>query len=358
MAGSPYASALGRLGPDFTGFLSKETYPGLVASKDPEDLAKRLEGTAYADDVARARATHSGPTMLEVAINRTFVRRNRHAYEATPYAGRRAIAAYLARWDIENVELVLSAKAQGRGLTETEDHLVSSREIPAGLYAGVMTLDDFRVLLAQTSLEAVVSSLAKYGYGATLLPLLEAFERTRDIFPLLSALDRQYYRDAIEAARFFQGDEWVVRGFLSSEIDVRNALLLLKGKLSDVPLADLLGRWIPGGSLGEAAATDLYTARGVPELAERLADRFPSIAHGTEEFGSGGHLSGYETALTRDRAAQELKRLRTYPLSLAVIFAYLLRNEIERGDLRRLAFGKLYGLPTERIEKLLVAPSL
>jgi len=358
MAGSPYASALGRLEPEFPAFLAKETYATLLAAKDITDLAKLLETTPYADDLVRARTTHPGSSMLEVAINRTFVRRNRHAYETTPYAGRRVVAAYLGRWDLQNIELILSAKAQGRPITETEDHLVSSREIPAGLYAGVMTLDDFRLLLAQPSVEAMVAALTPFGYGATILPLLEAFERTHDIFPILAALDRQYYRDVLAAARFFQGDEWVVRGLLASEIDARNALLLLKGKRAELPLAELLPRWVPGGSLGDEAAGDLYSARGVPELADRLAERFPTVAEGTEEFRAGGNLSGYETALHRDRATRELKRLRTYPLSLSVVFAYLLRSEVERGDLRRLAFGKLYGLPSERLAKLLVAPAL
>ncbi|HTT15831.1 MAG TPA: V-type ATPase subunit [Thermoplasmata archaeon] len=358
MAGSPYASALGRLEPEFPAFLAREAFPGLLAAKDTTDLAKLLETTPYVDDIVRARTTHPGPAMLEVAINRTFVRRNRHAYDASPYAGRRVVAAYLGRWDIQNVELILSAKAHGRPLSETEDHLVSSRDIPAGLYAGVMTLDDFRGLLAQPSLEATVAALVPFGYGATVLPLLEAFERTHDIFPVLAALDRQYYQDVLGAARFFQGDEWVVRALLASEIDVRNALLLLKGKRAEMPLAELLGRWIPGGSLAADAAGDLYSARGVPELADRLAERFPSAPEGTEEFHDGGNLTGYETALERDRIGRELKRLRTYPLSLSVIFGYLLRNEVERGDLRRLIFGKLYGLPNERISRLLVAPTL
>ncbi len=358
MAGSPYASALGRLEPEFTTFLPRETYATLLAAKDPTDLAKLLETTAYAEDLVRARTTHPGSSMLEVAVNRTFVRRNRHAYEATPYAGRRVVAAYLGRWDIQNIELILSSKVHARPLTETEDHLVSSREIPAGLYAGVMTLDDFRLLLAQPSVEATVAALAPFGYGATVLPLLEAFERTHDIFPILAALDRQYYADVGAAARFFQGDEWVVRSLLASEIDVRNALLLLKGKASELPLAELLPRWIAGGSLAADAAADLYSARGVPELAERLAERFPSVVEGTDEFRLSGNLTGYESALHRDRASREWKRLRTYPLSLAVIFAYLLRSEVERGDLRRLAFGKLYGLPGPRLEKLLVTPAL
>ena len=159
-------------------------------------------------------------------------------------------------------------------MTETDEHLVSSREIPAGLYAGVLTLDDFRQLLAQPSLEAVATSLVKYGYGATVLPLIEAFQRTHDIFSIVHALDREYYRRALEAARFFQGDEWVVRQFLASEIDVRNALLLLKGKASDLPMDEVVARWIEGGTLTSGQVPDLYGSRGVPELADRLSARF------------------------------------------------------------------------------------
>ena len=358
MSGSPYASALGRLQPEFPGFLSASAYPALLAAKDATEIAKILETTPYATDIARARATHAGAVMLEIAVNRMFVRRNRLAYEAAPFAGRAVIAAYLARWDIENIELVLSAKAQGRTVTETEDHLVSSREIPAGLYAGVMTLDDFRILLAQPSVEATVTSLVRYGYGTTILPLLEGFDRTHDIFPILHALDTEYFRRALGSARFYQGDEWVVRAFLQSEIDLRNTLLLLKGRANDLPIDQVLSRWIDGGTLTSGQAPDLYGARGIPELAERLVPRYPSIGEGGADYQSTQSLTGFEVAAQRDRAVAELRRLRAYPLSLGVIFTYLLRAEIERSDLRRVIFGRLYGLPAERLAPLLVAPRL
>jgi V/A-type H+/Na+-transporting ATPase subunit C len=358
MAASPYASALGRLKPEFTAFLPKETYPPLLATKDPNEFAKVLETTPYAADIARVRATHSGAGLVELAINRTFVRRNRHAFEATPFAGRAVVAAYLGRWDIQNIEMILSAKVEGRSVTETEDHLVSSREIPAGLYAGAMNLDDFRILLGQTTVEAMVTSLVKYGYGATILPFLETFERTHNIFPILHALDKEYFRNVLAQTRFFQGDEWVVRGLLQSEIDARNALLLLKGKDYGLAIDEVLTRWLEGGTLTATQAPDLYSARSVPDLAERLAPKFPSIAEGGAEFASGSTLTGYEVAIERERASSELKRLRTYPLSLSVIFAYLLRNELERSDLRRAVFGRLYGLSAERLTPLLVSPRL
>ena len=358
MAGSPYAVALGRLKPDFTSFLAPEAYPGLVAAKEVSDIANLLEPTVYGPSLDFARATYQGALLLEVAINRTFVRRNRHAYEATPFAGRQVVGAYLTRYDLQNVEMILAAKAQGRSVRETEDHLVSSRDIPAGLYAGVMTLDDVRNVLAQPTIEATVSALVKFGYGHTILPFLENFERTHDIFPILHALDAEYYRNVLASARFFQGDEWIVRGLLQSEIDLRNALLLLKGKAADLPLEEVSARWLDGGQLSSTAAPDLYASRGVPELAERLAGRFPTIGDGAAEYTEHQSLTGYEVALARDRAVAELKRLRTYPLSLGVIFAYLLRAELERDDLRRVVFGRAYGIAPERLTPLLVSARL
>ena len=356
MATSAYASALGRLKPEFPAFLPRELYSQLLGAREVGEIAKILETTPYGPDVQQARAAYQGITLIEVATNRTFVRRNRHAYEATPFAGRAVVGAYLTRYDRQNIELILSSKAQGRSITETDEHLISSRDIPAGLYAGVLTLDDYRSLLAQPSLEATVAQLVRFGYGGTILPLLEAFERTHDIFPVLLALDREYYAQVREAARFFQGDEWVVRQLLTSEIDLRNVLLLLKGKAAELPIDEVLARWLEHGTLAPEAATDLYSARGVPELAERLTDRFPSIGEGTEAFREDGSLTGYEVAATRDRAVLELKRLKAYPLSLGVIFTFLLLAELERADVRRIAFGKMYGIPADRLEPMLISP--
>ena len=358
MASSPYASSLGRLRADAGAFLPREMYATLAQASSVDELAKQLAPTPYAYDLEAARAAYTGISLVETALNRTLVRRNRHAFEATPFAGRLVVAAYLKRWDIENITLILSSKAQNRPLSLGETELVSSRDIPAGLFAGAMTLDDFRELLNQPTVDALVSQLVRFGYGGTLLPHVESFQRTHDIFPLTYALHVQYYQDVLEQARFFQGDEWIVRQFLRSEIDLRNALVLLKGKDAGISVEEVLTRWLDGGGLVSGEVNDLYSARTVPELVERLTPRFPALPEGNAAYQEGKSLSGFEVALQRERAGNELHRLRSYPMSLGGIFTYLLLAELERADLRRIAFGILYGLPSEKITPLLVSPRL
>lgn len=358
MSGFAYASALGRLKPQFPAFLGKEFYATLGAAKDLNEITKLLEGTPYGAEIARAASQYKGAPLLEVALNRAFVQRNRQAFESAPFAGRPVVGAYLRRWDTQNIGLVLAAKALGRAITETEVFLVSSRDIPAGMFAGAMTIDDFRLLLQQPTLDAVAQNLVRFGYGGVLLPLMEAYGRTRDIFPLLLALDRDYYARLLETGKFFQGDEWTVRLFVQSEIDLRNALLLLKGKDGQLPVDVVQERFLPGGTLPLTAVPELYGARSVPELVTALEPRFPTLAQGNALYQADRSLTGFEAELLRDRAVRELKRLRSYPLSLSVIFTYLLLAELERTDLRRLVYGRVYQMDPNTLANLLVVPRL
>ncbi|MEM0128916.1 MAG: V-type ATPase subunit [Thermoplasmata archaeon] len=356
MAASPYASSLGRLKAEGTSLLPGEGYLPFLNATTVDEFLKALGATAHAAELERARAAYAGVPLAEATLNRTLVARNRHAYEATPFAGRLTVAAYLRRWDVENIAAILASKVQRQALSVGETELVSSREIPAGLIAGPMTIDDVRALLALPGVDAIAAELVRYGYGGALLPRIEEFQRTRDIFPLLQALQAQYYAAVLETTRFFQGDEWTVRDLLRGEIDARNVLLLFKGKDAGLPFEEVGARWIPGGAIGNAEAADLYGARDVPELAERLAPRYPGLAEGSEAYAESGALSSYDLLLQRGRLAAELRRLGSYPMGLAGIFSYLLLAEAERNDLRRLLFAVVYAVPVERRRRLLVGP--
>ncbi len=359
MSSSPYASPLGRIKAQLPQFLPKDAYLPLLGAPDVGEIAKLLEPTTYGPYLGQAATTYRGVDLVAVAVNRYFVQRNRMGLEVAPFAGRPVVQAYLRRWDIQNVGAILAAKVQGRTLTEAETFLVSPRELPAGLLAGSMVLDDFRLLTQAPSVEAVVQGLLKFGYGAVLLPMVEEFQRTKDIFPLLSALDRYYYAQLLEAARFFQGDEWTVRRFVQTEIDLRNQLLLLKGRDAGLPPEVVLGRFLDGGEVGRAAAQDLYsTARDVPDLVQALESRSPRLSDGLERYRGDRSLVGFEAALTRSRAVDQLRQLRSYPLSLSVIFAFLLLAELERNDLQRIVFARAYGVPRDQFEPLLISPSL
>lgn len=358
MGGSPYAAVSGRLKAILPSLLSKEAYGPLIAARDLTELWKLLEPTPYGPELSQGAATLQGAPLFESAVNRVLVRRLRLLMEATPFAGKALVRGYLRRWDIENILLLLSAKEEGRAVTETECALVSDRAAPAGLFGGPMGIDDFRLLLAQASLEAIANQLIRFGYGATLLPLTEAYHRTHDIFPIRSALEREYYAGLLASAQFFQGDEWVIREFLRSEIDAKNVRLLLKGKEAGLPLDLVQPRLLPGGGIPPDRVPDLYGARTVPELVAALESRYPSLPAALPEYRDQHSLVPFEMAILRERTIRELRRLRAFPLSITAVFGYLLLSELERADLRKVVYGKLYGLPPAEVTAALIVPGL
>ncbi len=348
-----YASSMGRLKAMSGHFLARETLSNLLGARDIPELARMMDGTSYSPDVTRANETYQNEVALEVAIARHFVTAARFAYEAAPFAGRSAIAAYLRFWDIENVVAILAAKAYGRLVTESETYLISDRQTPAGITAGVMTQDEIRNLLAQPTVEGVVQQLTKFGYGITVMEHLENFLKSKDIFPVSRALEKEYYLALGAQSKFFQGDEWVVRQFVSEEINSKNILTLLKGKESGLTTEAFGPLFIEGGSLSVRQLTDLASLKGVEEVVSGL-DPALGLGELLPEYRERQTLVPFDIALRRLQLTKSLTRMRSYPLSLAGLFHFILLARSERADLRKIIYGKVYQIPNEHLSKELV----
>lgn len=353
MSETTYAPSMGRLKALSGLLLPKETILSFAAAKDLDEIGKLMEGTPYSGDLTRALEIYKDSEALEVCINRHFVTITRLAYQVAPFAGRAPVAAYLRWWDIENILAILAAKAYGRILSETDTFIVSDRKTPTGFSAGVLTIDDLRSLLSQTSVDAVVQNLARFGYGVTIMEHLGEFTKTQNLFPISRALETQYYADLLRSSVFFQGDEWVVRQFVAEEIDVKNILTLLKGKDSGVKSEDLSGMFLPGGTLPVKQLQDLSQSRSIDEVVSGLGGEY-GLAEALPLYREGATLVPFEIALQRRHAARSQDRMRIFPLSLAGIFHFLLRARNEREDLRKIIYAKVYGISSEKLSRELI----
>ena len=144
MGTSQYASSFGKLQAISMNFLTKDMMQNLLKAKDDVEMVKILEPTWYGQEIEKAASVYQPSEVLEVALNRHLVQINKIALEATPFNGKSAVRAYLSKWDIYNIELILSSKSMGRTITETESFLVSSRNVPAGISTGNITHDEMK----------------------------------------------------------------------------------------------------------------------------------------------------------------------------------------------------------------------
>ena len=226
------------------------------------------------DRIKKAASVYKEAELLEVAFNRHIVETNKMISEATPFGGKNAVRAYLAKWDLYNIELILSSKAMGREITETESLLVSSRNVPAGIAAGNISHDEIKIILAETTVDGVINKLTKYDYGVIMMKHLDEFQKTGDLGPMMSAVHEAYYQKLLESLKFFQGDEGTIRELIRAEIDKKNVLNLLKAKESNVEKEILSKHLVSNGRISTKELLDVYEVKDVAEIIGRIESYF------------------------------------------------------------------------------------
>ena len=353
MGASQYASSFGRLQSIAINFLSEEFLQNLLKANSVTDMVKQLESTWYGEEIKKAASVYKEAELLEVAFNRHMVETNKMISEATPFGGKNAVRAYLAKWDLYNIELILSSKAMGREITETESLLVSSRNVPAGIAAGNISHDEIKIILSETTVDGVVNKLAKHGYGVVLMKHLDEFQKTGDLGPMMSALHEAYYQKMLESLRFFQGDEGTIRELVRAEIDKKNILNLLKAKESNLEKEVVSRHLIEGGRISSKELLDSYEVKDVGEIAARLESHF-KLNEAIEQYKTSKSLIDFEIAITKFIFINYIKKLRNIALSIGTIFYFIFRTENEHENLKRITYGKRYDLPIDKIKGMLL----
>lgn len=353
MTTSSYASSFGRLQAISSSFLTKDFIHTLLQAKDVPELTRLLESTPYGPEIERAASLYSSPELLEVALNRRIVEVNKLALEATPFSGKAAIRSYLLKWDIHNIELILSSKITGRTITETEHFLVSSRNFPAGISAGNISHDEMKIILSQTNVEGVVNQLVKYRYGPILMQHLDSYQKTGDIGPMMADLMSYYYTSLMESLKFFQGDEVIVRDLFRAQIDKKNILSILKGKESELEIDVVNKHLIKGGKISIETLQEIFGFKNNEEFLSKIQEYY-KLDEYLVTFRKTNSLIDFEVAFDKYINNSYVKRLKIISLSLGTIFYFIITAEYEWDNIKRIAFGKQYHLPVERIKSVLL----
>ncbi len=353
MTSSSYSSSFGRLQSLSANFLSKDTFQNLVKSEDVADMTRMLEPTWYRTEIERASALYSPPELLEVAVNRHLVDINKIVLETAPYSGKTAIRSYLLKWDIHNIELVLSSKILGRTITETEPFLVSSRNFPAGISAGNISHDEMKILLSQPGVEGVVNYLVKYKYGTIIMKHFDTFQKTGDLSHMMVDLMAYYYTNLIESLKFFQGDEGIIRDVIRMQIDKKNILSLLKGKNSNLDRELVNKHLIEGGHIALNELLEMFGSKNIEEFVNRIEERL-IMGDLLETYRKTHSLIDFEVSMDQYISTKYVQRLKNIALSIGYIFHFIIIAEYEWDNIKRIAYAKRYGIPMERIKSMLL----
>ena len=347
-----YIGVYGKIKAHSTDFLSDDLLRRVYDSKTVEDIISLLYSTLYREDLDLFSTTSKDKDLLSNALNHRLVLRNRIALMGAPAPGREVIRAYLSKWDIENIKTIISSKYMGYDLKETENYLLSFRDIPLGLFGGRMTQSDFRAILSQNSVESVVNYLSNYGYGQILLQGMERYRRVNDISILLSALDTYYFSNLLSSVKFYNGDEGSVYKFFQEMIDIRNLMIALKGKSMEVEYSRIPDSMIHGGNVPLSTIEEIYNSSSIQDVIQRFPMEETTRSR-ISSAGSTGRLQLVESALMGSLFSRYLEKFSALAISVAYTFSFILKSERERGNIRSAAFGNIYNISREKIMSLI-----
>jgi len=231
--------------------------------------------------------------------------------------------------------------------------LVSSRNVPAGIAAGNISHDEIKIILAETTVDGVISKLTKYDYGVVLMKHLDEFQKTGDLGPMMSDLHEAYYQKLLESLKFFQGDEGSIRELIRAEIDKKNILNLLKAKESNLEKDVVAKHLVEGGRISSKELLDSYEVKDVIEMVGKF-DSYFKLTDAIEQYKTSKSLIDFEVVITKLIFTTHVKKLRNIALSIGTIFYFIFRAENEHENLKRITYGKRYDLPIDKIKGMLL----
>ena len=288
-------------------------------------------------------ATAQEPEKIEQALLREEIQRIQSIRKKSHKRIIRLITLYLERYDGERLKVILR---YWHRKTEKEVPIIRARivyDFPIDAIVMADSLSEVIVLLEGTPFRDVLARVAA------------DYQETRTLFPLELAIDRSVF-DRIWRATDDLGtkDKAIARRLLGIEIDLRNLDWI--GRLKtyyDLPSAEIGERTLPHGFRIHAEdirriATDGNVIQALMKVASgsRFSGNLPSQSE--------SDLKDLEHLLYQILFIEAGKAFGEFPFSIGSILGYFILLRIETRNVRTLYQAKRYGLPSQRIESLLV----
>lgn len=316
--------------------LSQAKMRELASVPNATDIAALLEETPYKNELVELASKYQGTELVERAISKNMERTLAKLFRISPPSGHRVLLSLMRSWEIHNLKVLLAGKSQGRGPEELSQYLVS---------VGCFTQSILDHLLKANSVEEIVHGIVGTEYCAVLSPLLKKYSVSKDVLPLLNALDQYSYESLATVAR--ETTEPAVAALIKSYIDSKNIstkVRCLANGFSPAKTRELL---VDGGNLRKETLDSLAKAPDL-KLVNTMSSSF-DLTQAIDEAEKQKSMIPIETSLEKQTARKGSKSIRLAPPSVSSLVSYLLLKETEVSNIRKIVRGKEYGLPREKI---------
>ena len=340
-----YAYTVARVKAKKSLLLGDEDYNKMLQMSVPE-ISRYISESGYQKEMNELASSLDGLDLLEHATNANMAKVFSSILEASQGELKTMVAAYLEKWDIWNLKVILRGKSYGLDAESIKEDLV-----PAGSL-GVEELDKLLSLDTDEDVLALFSKLEKVTIPQD---VMNSYRETKNLGEIEDFLDKFHYTRLLASIKPDSRPTKMFEEYVRKEIDVRNLETILKLKAEGIHGETVMKYIIPGGKqVDKRYAAQLANAETIAAAASDLQQfEFYDIIKDLVESDS-VNLRQVVTEMKRYEIAQAKKFSHLYPLSVIPVLDYMIHKEIEVGNIRTIARATESGLDKEVIKGLLV----
>ncbi len=319
---------------------------GIAEAGSVDSMLQILFQTDYNAAIAKFGGLEISTTLLDFAVSDNMASRLNKLAQITPKEDRHIVRGIIARWDLENIKLVLEAVDRKMPYESISRYIIG-----AGSFSDTVIRD----AISSGSVEDAISKLmnGSRAYRKMLAGALRAYGAKGSIFDAIAAIDVAHYAELGEIAESLSRMKDKSALLIAMDIDMRNMLTMIRAKRKRMPFDSIRSNIINGGSMSTSSLSGMYNSSDDMEALsgrQRVFDLRDAVSVYKEK----GHMLVFEVAMRNQIFNTSRKLLRSSVLSLGTLVDYVYLKEIEVFTLRALSKAKEYGLTKEEVSGLIV----
>lgn len=326
--------------------LKSEDYDKMLQMSIPE-ISRYISEAGYQKEMSDLAGRMQGIDLVEYATYSNMARVFSSILGASQGELYTMVSAYLEKWDIWNLKVILRGKSYGLGADEIKEDLVP---------AGILKAEDLDKLIAIDNPEDIFNAYSKAVHVTILSPeIMSEYKATGNLGVVEDYLDKTHYVRLLKSISPTSRPTKMFQDYVREEIDIRNLETILKLNVEGIHGEDAMKYFIQGGrEIDDRLATQISNEETISGIASDIS--------GLKIYDSIKELMEVPDPSVRDVCLQmkryEIDSARKfahmYPLSVVPILDFMIHKELEVGNIRTVARGIESGLDTETIKGLLV----
>ena len=338
-----YAYMSARVKAKTSKLLKEEDYNKMLMMSVPE-ISHYISEAGYSKEMNDLGSRHEGIELLEYATYMNMSKQFRSILESANGELKDMVAAYLTKWDFENLKVVLRGKNYGLTLENMREDLV---------IAGSLKEDDLEKLLSAPSIEEALAIFkSKTGLSVS-DEAIRAYKEDKILTKIEDEITKGYYKNVLDSISGKDRATNIFRNYMKYVIDLKNVETIMKLKMENIGGEEAADFFIPGGYqlnqkiYAQAAAAPTMEAAFNELQSMKIYEELKALSQTPT-------ISLLVLSMERVRLQMAIQVAHMYPLSVIPVVVYMIMKEDEVKKIRTVAHGVDSGLDRDSIKNLLV----